>query len=271
MDRVEQLLREVSAEVIEPRFSALQGDDVRFKAPGEVVTVADEEAEALLTRRLGELLPGTPVIGEEGSSLDPSLLDGLDRHRVWLVDPLDGTANFVTGSPDWAVMVALVDSGATVASWIWRPPDQVMCKAELGQGATRNGIPLQRTRPTPPVTEMRGAVLTRFLDRDTSDSVAANRHRFGSVGDGRACAGVDYPALIEGDQDFVLYWRTLPWDHAPDALLLGEAGGAARRLDGTPYDTAQHTAGLLVTCSPAAWTLVSATLLAAPSEQIREI
>ena len=78
MDRVEQLLRDVSAEVIEPRFNALHGDDVRFKSPGEVVTVADEEAEALLVRRLGELLPGTPVIGEESSSLDPSLLDGLD-------------------------------------------------------------------------------------------------------------------------------------------------------------------------------------------------
>jgi fructose-1,6-bisphosphatase/inositol monophosphatase family enzyme len=271
MDRVDLLLREVSAEVIEPRFAALQDEDVRFKSPGEVVTVADEEAEALLIRRLGELLPGTPVIGEEGSSLDPSLLDGLDGHRVWLVDPLDGTANFVAGSPDWAVMVALVDNGATVASWIWRPVDAVMYMAELGQGATRNDVPLQRTRPTPPVTEMRGAVLTRFLDHDTSNSVAANRHRFGSVGDGRVCAGVDYPALIEGDQEFVLFWRTLPWDHAPGALLLGEAGGVAKRLDGTPYNPAQHTTGLLVASSQAAWDLVSATLLACPCERIREI
>jgi fructose-1,6-bisphosphatase/inositol monophosphatase family enzyme len=264
MDRVDLLLREVSAEVIEPRFAALQGDDVRFKSPGEVVTVADEEAEALLIRRLGELLPGTPVIGEEGSSLDPSLLDCLDGHRVWLVDPLDGTANFVAGSPDWALMVALVDNGATVASWIWRPADGVMYMAELGQGAVRNGIPLRRTRPTPPVAEMRGAVLTRFLDRDTSNSVAANRRRFGSVGDGRVCAGVDYPALIEGDQEFVLYWRTLPWDHAPGALLLGEAGGVARRLDGSLYNPAQHATGLLVASSQAAWDLVSATLLASP-------
>ncbi|MHB1497616.1 MAG: inositol monophosphatase family protein [Acidimicrobiales bacterium] len=271
MDRVEQLLRDVSAEVIEPRFNALHGDDVRFKSPGEVVTVADEEAEALLVRRLGELLPGTPVIGEESSSLDPSLLDGLDSHRVWLVDPLDGTANFVAGSPDWAVMVALVENGATVASWIWRPVDGVMYMAELSQGATRNGIALQRRRPTPPVAEMRGAVLTRFLDHDTSTSVAANRHRFRSVGEGRVCAGVDYPALIEGDQEFVLFWRTLPWDHAPGALLLGEAGGVARRLDGTPYNPAQHTTGLLVASSQAAWDLVSATLLASPGEQIGEI
>lgn len=48
------------------------------------------------------------------------------------------------------------------------------------------------------------------------------------------CAGFDYPRLVAGEQDFVLYQRTLPWDHAPGALLLTEAGGLARRPDGTP-------------------------------------
>ena len=68
----------------------------------------------------------------------------------------------------------------------------------------------------------------------------------------------------QGDQEFVLYWRTLPWDHAPGALLLGEAGGVARRLDSTLYSPAQHTTGLLVASSQAAWDLVSATLLDSP-------
>jgi fructose-1,6-bisphosphatase/inositol monophosphatase family enzyme len=266
IDRVDHLVQEVSAEVIEPRFHALEDDDVRLKSPGEVVTAADEEAERLLTRGLAELLPGTPVVGEESSSLDPSRRAALDGHRAWLVDPLDGTANFAAGSPDWAVMVALVENDTTVASWIWRPVDQVMYVAELGQGATRNGIPLRRTEPTPPLPEIRGAVLTRFLDRDTSSRVAANRHRFGWVGDGRLCAGVDYPSLAEGDQEFILFWRTLPWDHAPGVLLLGEAGGVACRLDGSPYSPAQQTTGLLAASSPSAWNVVVETLLASPNE-----
>jgi fructose-1,6-bisphosphatase/inositol monophosphatase family enzyme len=261
MLQVEHLLREVSAEVIEPRFAAFQDDEVWLKTPGEVVTIADKEAEQLLARRLGDLLPGTPVVGEEGSSQDPQLLSYLAEGDAWLVDPLDGTANFVAGGADWAVMVALVERGATVASWIWRPADQVMYMAELGQGATRNGVPFRRTRPIPPISEMRGAVLTRFLDPVTSNLVAANRNRFGLVSDGRLCAGVDYPALIEGDQEFVLFWRTLPWDHAPGTLLLSECGGVACRLDGTPYGPTQQTSGLLTTATQEAWDAVRAVLL----------
>jgi fructose-1,6-bisphosphatase/inositol monophosphatase family enzyme len=265
MTQVEDLLREVSAEIIEPRFAALQDGDVWMKSPGEVVTIADEEAERLLVRRLVDLLPGTPVVGEEGSSRDSQLLSCLSEDKAWLVDPLDGTANFVAGGTDWAVMVALVERGTTLASWIWRPAGRVMYIAELGQGATRNGVPMRTTQPTPPITEMRGAVLTRFLDPATSNLVAANRSRFGSVGNGRLCAGVDYPALIEGDQDFVLFWRTLPWDHAPGALLLGECGGVACRLDGTPYSPTQRRNGLLAAATQEGWDAVRATLLESPS------
>jgi fructose-1,6-bisphosphatase/inositol monophosphatase family enzyme len=267
MTQVEDLLREVSAEIIEPRFAALQDGDVWMKSPGEVVTIAEEEAERLLTARLGDLLPGTPVVGEEGSSRDPRLFSCLPEGHAWLVDPLDGTANFVAGGTDWAVMVALVERGTTVASWIWRPTDQVMYLAELGQGATRNGVPMRTTQPTPPITEMRGAVLTRFLDPATAKLVAANRSRFGSVSNGRLCAGVDYPALIEGDQDFVLFWRTLPWDHAPGALLLSECGGVACRLDGTPYSPTQQRNGLLAAPTQEGWDAVRATLLVSPSPQ----
>ena len=103
--------------------------------------------------------------------------------------------------------------------------------------------------------------MTRFLDALTSNLVAENRDRFGSVSNGRLCAGADYPALTEGDQEFVLFWRTLPWDHAPGALLLGESGGVARRLDGTPYGPTQQTSGLLATATEEAWDGVRAALL----------
>jgi fructose-1,6-bisphosphatase/inositol monophosphatase family enzyme len=113
-DAVADLVREVSAEVIEPRFRLLTEGETRLKEPGEPVTVADEEAEALLTRRLGELLPGVPVVGEEACAADPALRAMLAGERAWLVDPLDGTANFIAGRPDWAVMVALVEYGETL-------------------------------------------------------------------------------------------------------------------------------------------------------------
>jgi fructose-1,6-bisphosphatase/inositol monophosphatase family enzyme len=115
------LLQEVGAECTQPRFAALRDGEVRFKAPGEVVTIADEEAEKILSRRLGEIRPKAVVIGEEAFSAHPRLASELSNELVWLVDPLDGTANFVAGSTDWAMMVALVEGGLTCAAWIWRP------------------------------------------------------------------------------------------------------------------------------------------------------
>ncbi len=133
MEVVEALVREVSESVIEPRFAALGKGDVEEKSVGEIVTVADREAEVLITTRLEEILPGVPVVGEEGCAADPVRLTALDADRAWVVDPLDGTANFVAGSPDWAVMVALVANGEVAASWIWQPVARRMYVAERGR------------------------------------------------------------------------------------------------------------------------------------------
>ena len=73
IERVSQLIRRVAAEAILPRFRALQSDDIEEKSPGELVTTADREAEALLTRGLLELLPASAVLGEEAASVQPEL------------------------------------------------------------------------------------------------------------------------------------------------------------------------------------------------------
>ncbi len=272
MATVADAIREVSAAAIEPRFAALVAGEVRTKSPGELVTVADEEAEAMLCRRLAGILPGVPVVGEEGCSRDPARLAALRSDRAWLVDPLDGTANFVAGSPDWAVMVALVEGAKTVASWIWLPLRRIMYMAETGGGATRNGDRLLVTpegRPARP----RGAVLRRFLDRwvlDRLDSDAV-RDGLGDIGPGRYCAGVEYPLLVEGGQDFILFWRTLPWDHAPGVLLLREAGAAAARPDGSAYRlTDAEGRGLLAAADESTWRLVQRAVFGSAAGYLAE-
>ena len=260
-DRVSDALRETSAEVIEPRFAALSPADVRSKAAGELVTIADIEAEELLTRMLTGLLPGALVVGEEACATDPTLLEGLGAAQAWLVDSLDGTANFVEGSDDWAVMVALCEEGRTVASWIWQPTSETMYTAEAGCGAARNGVSLGVTpRPVDP-GGLRGAVLTRFLPAGVSATIDGRRDRFDTVTSGRRCAGVDYPAVVDGEQDFVLFWRTLPWDHAPGVLLLQEAGGVALRPDASAYRPGDTRPGLLAAVDRSCWDTVSAILL----------
>jgi fructose-1,6-bisphosphatase/inositol monophosphatase family enzyme len=261
MDKVGEILQEVSKEAIEPRFEALREAEVRFKSPGEVVTVADEEAEHQLKTRLGELIPEALFVGEEEFAGGAGLSEALRNEQIWLVDPLDGTANFVSGSPLWAVMVALVRRGETVAAWIWQPAAKVMYQAELGAGTTRNGIPIVRPLASLTARDLRGSVLTKFLDAPTVERVEMNRHRFGSVGPGTRSAGIDYPRLIEGEQDFVMFWRTLPWDHAPGAFLVNESGGCARRLNGDDYSPSQEGAGLLAAASCPTWQVVRDTLL----------
>ncbi|MST32096.1 hypothetical protein GHK86_05060 [Acidimicrobiaceae bacterium USS-CC1] len=100
---------------------------------GELITVADVEAERLLTRRSTDLPPAA-VVGEEACAEDPTLLAGLRSALAWLVDPLDGTTSFVEDDPAWAVMVALCVQGRAVAAWIWQPTSP-MYTAEAGGGA----------------------------------------------------------------------------------------------------------------------------------------
>ena len=99
LDQVAELIREVAATVVLPRFRHLATDEVHQKAPGDLVTIADQESERELTRGLTALLPGSTVVGEEAAAADPGVLDRLDgRGPIWIVDPVDGTNNFAAGT-----------------------------------------------------------------------------------------------------------------------------------------------------------------------------
>lgn len=262
IDAVTKILREAADEAVLPRFRSLSEDQVSEKSPGEIVTVADREAEELISPRLRELLD-VPVVGEEAASADPNLLRALRREpAVWLVDPLDGTRNFVRGDREFAVMAALVREGRTVASWILRPTEGQVYTAELGSGAWRHGVRLRREPAPAAPARLRGAVLSRFLSPTQQERVTAVTPEFAEVGAGAYCAGVDYPRLAEGELDFVLFHRTLPWDHAPGGLLLSEAGGVALRPEGDPYRPDDDRVGLLNAADEATWRTVRSLLLA---------
>ncbi len=110
------------------------------KLPDERVSIANHEADFRITARLNEIMPGVPVIGEEAVSARPSRMHALRREPVcWLVDPLDSTANFVAGRPEFAVMVALLRASVTIRSWIWQPVGRVGYIAAKDSGAWRDG------------------------------------------------------------------------------------------------------------------------------------
>ncbi|MEV4630493.1 inositol monophosphatase family protein [Micromonospora sp. NPDC049523] len=261
IEEVGALLRAVAADVVLPLFGHLGRDDVSEKAPGELVTVADRRAELILAGELLKLLPGSVVVGEEGVAAEPALLDHLHGTTpVWLVDPIDGTANYAAGREPFAVMVALLEAGVIRASWILDPISDRLLTAEAGRGTYLDGVAV-RPAVDQPATALRGAVMTRFLPPAWRASVEAGAHRLGTVLPGQHCAGREYADIVTGVQQFALFWRTLPWDHAPGVMLLREAGGVARRLDGTPYDPADDRFGLLVAADERIWQTVRETLV----------
>jgi fructose-1,6-bisphosphatase/inositol monophosphatase family enzyme len=262
-EEVAALLRRAAQSAILPVFRRLDDASVEEKAPGEVVTVADREAEVIIEQGLLALLPGSTVVGEEAVAADPALLQRLGwPGPVWVVDPVDGTANFAAGRRPFAVMVALLREGLTESSWILDPISDSLAVARAGDGAYLDGERVRTPDVRGPASALRGAVMSRSLPADLRARVDAGIGNIGRALPGNHCAGREYPDILRGVQDFVLFWRTLPWDHAPGVLLLQEAGGVARRFDGTPYDPGDDRNGLLVAANGEVWIAAYDALLA---------
>ena len=130
------LVRATARAEIMPRFRKLGVSDVSAKSgPLDLVTVADEAAERMLARGLQRLFPGCDVVGEEGASRDPALLATIaTAGRCFVLDPIDGTANFAAGLPLFGVIVAVVERGETVAAVIHDPVGDDTAKARRGRG-----------------------------------------------------------------------------------------------------------------------------------------
>jgi fructose-1,6-bisphosphatase/inositol monophosphatase family enzyme len=121
-EKVAALLRRAASEIILPRFKNLQKDEIREKGPGDLVTIADTEAEQMLTPLLRELAPGSSVVGEEAVAADADVLGRLKgADGVWLIDPVDGTHNFAHGNSNFAVIAAYVEQGNVRGGWIHEP------------------------------------------------------------------------------------------------------------------------------------------------------
>ncbi len=243
--RVGELMRETAAAELLPRFRALAKEEIRMKRPGDVVTVADEASEQRLAVGLAKILPGVPVVGEEAVEKEPGLVDLISRpgKSCWVVDPLDGTANFASGKDRFAMIVCLVRDAVTVAGWILDVPRGQMAVALKGEGVTLDGTPVKRAKPARPPIGFVGYKVKKEFDRQLPP---AQRRTLGRVST-LSCAGAEYLEILAGRADFNLYRMTKPWDHAAGTLMVAEAGGEAQRFDGEAYGPAQPVSGGLIT------------------------
>jgi len=261
-----ELLRAAARVEVMPRFRRLGDGAVRFKAgPLDIVTDADEAAEAMITAGLHRRFPGCVVVGEEATAREPGLLGEIaDAELAFVVDPVDGTANYAAGLPLFGTMAAAIMRGEVVASVIHDPVGDDTALALRGEGAwmqTPDGarVALRVASPVP-LAQMTGAASWRYLAEPMRSCVAGNLARVAASWDYR-CGAHEYRLIAAGQCHFLLFNRLMPWDHAPGWLLHREAGGFSAQFDGTPYRPTVTKGGLICTPDEASWRELRTALL----------
>jgi myo-inositol-1(or 4)-monophosphatase len=217
---------------IQRDFGEIENLQVSRKGPGDFVTNADKRTEKILRE---ELLKGRStygLLGEEGG-----LLKGSDPENRWIIDPIDGTTNFIHGVPLIAISIGLERKGEVIAGLIYNPIMNELFTAERGRGAQFNE---RRRLRVSARRELRDALISCGLPHDSSDEfqsfnrelMAIQGHVGGFRRTGSACLDLAYVAAGRFDG----FWERglQPWDLAAGMLLVREAGGHVVDLDGKP-------------------------------------
>ena len=210
-------------------FGEVEHLQISKKGPSDFVSIADKKAEDTIVRELERARPDYGFQREEGGTKG-----GKDESNTWIVDPLDGTTNFLHGIPHFAISIGLMRDSDMFAGVIYNPINDEMFWAEKGQGAFMNGRRL-RVSARQNLSEMVFATgipfqesgkEERFLERlDAVMSVSAGVRRFGA-------AALDFAYVAAGRYDG--FWETglKPWDMAAGLALVREAGGFASDIGG---------------------------------------
>ncbi|HXX08530.1 MAG TPA: inositol monophosphatase family protein [Pseudolabrys sp.] len=218
-----------AARALKRDFGELEKLQVSLKGPANFVTAADCRAEETLHAELMKARPGYGFLGEEGGRRE-----GADKSHTWIVDPLDGTTNFLHGIPQFAISIGLEREGTMVAGLIYNPANDEMFIAERGKGAFLNEQRIRvagRKRLADAVVACglphigRGDPVLARKETNVMQERVTGLRRFGA-------AALDLAWVAAGRLDG--YWeRDLkPWDIAAGLLMVREAGGFVTDCDG---------------------------------------
>ncbi|NWG71714.1 MAG: inositol monophosphatase [Parvularculaceae bacterium] len=227
--KVAARIAEIAEAEIMSRFGGISPEEVREKTgPTDLVTVVDEAAERALRVALHEFRPDAAFVGEEMAARDPAIGQTITRaDAVWIVDPLDGTRNFIRGVREFGVIVALVEKGRARMGWIYAAPDRHCAIAVAGEGASCDRAPI-RTRPAS--GRLRALRSLGWLPQPRQNRM---RDRLAEVFDSAPghCSAYAYLKLARGEIDLKVSSRIHPWDHVAGALIIAELGGRTAFLD----------------------------------------
>lgn len=271
------LVRRAARAEILPRFRALAQGDISTKSgPQDLVTSADTAAEAMIARGLARMFPGAVILGEEASSEktgsdkpgsagdagSASLRDrAAEAELAFVIDPLDGTWNFVNGLGVFGVILAATRYGRPIFGLIHDPlaDDHVIALSDApARHVARNGHVTTLTLPPAGALDgLSGYVHMAHMPQDQQEILAPLLPRFARSGALR-CSAHEYRQMAQGRVDFILSGVMTPWDHAAGVLICQRAGGVARMLDGSDYTIGTREGHLLCATDAATWDALAA-------------
>lgn len=255
---VVNIVRRAARAEIMPRYRNLGSSDIEQKTSSvDLVTIADQRAEAMITRGLARAFANALIIGEEAVAETPDLLEKLpEAELAFVIDPIDGTWNFTHGINVFGVIVSATRYGQPIFGLLYDPimDDYVITGADqethfvMAPNRKRACTPSQKQE----AKHLRGVYHTGLMSVEQRSVIGAQFPITGGVTN-LHCSCHEYRMLAQGYFDFVITVNPKPWDHLAGALATRQGGGVARMLDGTEYTASAQKGILLVAGNETLW------------------
>jgi myo-inositol-1(or 4)-monophosphatase len=229
-DSVAPIIEEAGIE-LRKDFGKVEAMAFKSASHGSAVTELDQKTERFIAERLHKLFPDIEFFGEEFGGNDKA-------ERFWLVDPIDGTSNFIRGIPFSTTMIALIEGGQPIFSIIYNFMSKEMFSAKKGEGARLNGERVHVSKRPPnhaavffETNKRKKENLEKYLHVNEQFSILSTMN-----------AGFEFCLVASGkiEARVCLDPHGKDWDYAPGALLVAEAGGIVRNLGSDDYDFRNH-------------------------------
>lgn len=231
----------VAGNIIARGFENLDDLNTQAKGDNDFVTRIDKEAEQAIIEKIKQSYPTHSFVGEEGG-----IVEGDDEFK-WIIDPLDGTTNFIKGIPHFAVSIALMHKGKLDQAVVFDPIRGELFTASKGSGAQLNGFRIRAGNAKDLSNTILATALPFKNKENTAEYLSSFAEIFAKCGDVRRCgsAALDMAYVAAGRYDG--YWEkgVKPWDIAAGELLVRESGGLVTSFSGghDPMQTGEMVAG----------------------------
>ena len=229
VEYIMNLLINVNKKIILRYYKNLKSEDISTKTSNDdFVSIADKKSEEIILKQLKGFLEVNHILGEETAFLDKQYDKYLDKSLLWVVDPIDGTKNYIYGKENFCSMISLVNYMLPVATFVYYPLKNIFVYAFKNYGAflvdTNKKITTKLSIKPSNILKIIGSGGTKGIPENFRQSILHNlktstdRIFIGS-------AGIETIMLAKNEIQFIFHGRVTPWDHSPMDLITKEAGG----------------------------------------------